>query len=135
MPKPSLLTLPATLVVLHTALAAPVFADQPLCGKKIAEVERQQAEARAHGHDHKARGLQRALDALRDDCTDQGLIDDARAEVSEKQREVAERQADLDAAIREGDKDDIKKRRKKLSEARQELLDHQSELERLDAGR
>ncbi|KAF0804107.1 hypothetical protein A6D6_03418 [Alcanivorax xiamenensis] len=98
-------------------------------------MERQQAEARANGHDHKARGLQRALDALRNECTDQGLIDDARAEVSEKQREVAERQADLDAAIREGDKDDIKKRRKKLSEARQELLDHQSELERLDAGR
>ncbi|WOA30505.1 DUF1090 domain-containing protein [Alloalcanivorax xenomutans] len=135
MPKSSLLTLPATLVVLHTALAAPVFADQPLCGKKIAEVERQQAEARANGHDHKARGLQRALDALRDGCTDQGLIDDARGAVDEARREVAERQADLDAAIREEDKDDIKKRRKKLSEARQELLDHQSELERLDAGR
>lgn len=133
MPKPSPYVLPAALAIL--ALAAPVFAAQPLCGKKSAEVERQQAEARAHGHDHEARGLQRALDALRNKCTDQGLIDDARAEVSEKQREVAERQADLDAAIREGDQDDIKKRRKKLSEARQELLAHQSELDRLDAGR
>ncbi|SOC18630.1 uncharacterized protein DUF1090 [Alloalcanivorax xenomutans] len=131
MPKSSLLTLPATLVVLHTALAAPVFADQPLCGKKIAEVERQQAEARAHGHDHKARGLQRALDAMRDGCTDQGLIDDARDAVDDARREVAERQADLDAAIREGDRDDIKKRREKLKEARQELTEKQADLDAL----
>ncbi|AFT71714.1 Protein YqjC [Alloalcanivorax dieselolei B5] len=131
MPKSSLFTLPATLVLLHAALAAPVFADQPLCGKKIAEVERQHAEARAHGHDHKARGLQRALDALRDDCTDQGLIDDARGAVDAAQQEVAERQADLDAAIRKGDKDDIKKRREKLKEARQEWAEEQADLEAL----
>ncbi|MGO2264589.1 DUF1090 domain-containing protein [Halomonas sp.] len=102
-----------------------------LCESKAADVREQLAHAQAQGNQHREEGLQRALDAIDDNCTNESVLNDATDEVKESLAEVQERQSEFEEALNEGDDDDIEKRRVKLEEATLELERHTEELNAL----
>ena len=98
---------------------------------KKSKIQEQLSYAKAHGNTHRVRGLERALQNVNTYCTPNSLRDDARDEVSDRTKEVAERKADLQKAIDKGDISKIAKRERKLAEAEAELKEAQAELDSL----
>ncbi|WP_274371058.1 DUF1090 domain-containing protein [Morganella morganii] len=116
----------ATLLVSTSALSA-----QNGCDIKKSKIQEQLSYAKAHGNTHRVQGLERALQNVNTYCTPNSLRDDARDEVSDRTKEVAERKADLQKAIDKGDISKIAKRERKLAEAETELKEAQAELDAL----
>lgn len=115
-----------TLLVSTSALSA-----QNGCDIKKSKIQEQLSYAKAHGNTHRVQGLERALQNVNTYCTPNSLRDDARDEVSDRTKEVAERKADLQKAIDKGDISKITKRERKLAEAEAELKEAQAELDAL----
>ncbi|MEM8205948.1 DUF1090 domain-containing protein [Morganella morganii] len=101
------------------------------CDIKKSKIQEQLSYAKAHGNTHRVQGLERALQNVNTYCTPNSLRDDARDEVSDRTKEVAERKADLQKAIDKGDISKIAKRERKLAEAEAELKEAQAELDAL----
>lgn len=114
------------LLVSTSALSA-----QNGCDIKKSKIQEQLSYAKAHGNTHRVQGLERALQKVNTYCTPNSLRDDARDEVSDRTKEVAERKADLQKAIDKGDISKIAKRERKLAEAEAELKEAQAELDAL----
>ncbi len=114
------------LLVSTSALSA-----QNGCDIKKSKIQEQISYAKAHGNTHRVQGLERALQNVNTYCTPNSLRDDARDEVSDRTKEVAERKADLQKAIDKGDISKIAKRERKLAEAEAELKEAQAELDAL----
>ncbi|AWC93026.1 DUF1090 domain-containing protein [Morganella morganii] len=114
------------LLVSTSALSA-----QNGCDIKKSKIQEQLSYAKAHGNTHRVQGLERALQNVNTYCTPNSLRDDARDEVSDRTKEVAERKADLQKAIDKGDISKIAKRERKLAEAEAELKEAQAELDAL----
>lgn len=114
------------LLVSTSALSA-----QNGCDIKKSKIQEQLSYAKAHGNTHRVQGLERALQNVNTYCTPNSLRDDARDEVSDRTKEVAERKADLQKAIDKGDISKIAKRERKLAEAEAELKEAQAELNSL----
>lgn len=114
------------LLVSTSALSA-----QNGCDIKKSKIQEQLSYAKAHGNTHRVQGLERALQNVNTYCTPNSLRDDARDEVSDRTKEVAERKADLQKAIDKGDISKIAKRERKLAEAEAELKEAQAELDLL----
>lgn len=115
-----------TLLVSTSALSA-----QNGCDIKKSKIQEQISYAKAHGNTHRVQGLERALQNVNTYCTPNSLRNDARDEVSDRTKEVAERKADLQKAIDKGDISKIAKRERKLAEAEAELKEAQAELDTL----
>lgn len=114
------------LLVSTSALSA-----QNGCDIKKSKIQEQLSYAKAHGNTHRVQGLERALQNVNTYCTPNSLRDDARDEISDRTKEVAERKADLQKAIDKGDISKIAKRERKLAEAEAELKEAQAELDAL----
>ncbi|EPI4695387.1 TPA: DUF1090 domain-containing protein [Morganella morganii] len=114
------------LLVSTSALSA-----QNGCDIKKSKIQEQLSYAKAHGNTHRVQGLELALQNVNTYCTPNSLRDDARDEVSDRTKEVAERKADLQKAIDKGDISKIAKRERKLAEAEAELKEAQAELDSL----
>ncbi|MFK3798325.1 DUF1090 domain-containing protein [Pseudomonas sp. NPDC088444] len=112
-------------------LATPLFAAEPLCEAKRADIQTQIDQAKAAGNGEQQAGLEKALAENTDHCTDAGLIKAQEKKVLEAKQEVGKRQADLDKAMKKGDADKINKRKDKLAESRKELQDEQQKLEEI----
>lgn len=108
-----------------------VLSAQNGCDIKKSKIQEQLSYAKAHGNTHRVQGLERALQNVNTYCTPNSLRDDARDEVSDRTKEVAERKADLQKAIDKGDISKIAKRERKLAEAEAELKEAQAELDSL----
>lgn len=115
-----------TLLVSTSALSA-----QNGCDIKKSKIQEQISYAKAHGNTHRVQGLERALQNVNTYCTPNSLRNDARDEVSDRTKEVAERKADLQKAVDKGDISKIAKRERKLAEAEEELKEAQAELDTL----
>ncbi|WP_110949495.1 DUF1090 domain-containing protein [Pseudomonas bohemica] len=111
--------------------AAPLFAAEPLCEAKRQEIQTQLDQAKAAGNNNQQAGLQNALSANTEHCTDKGLTKEQENKVLDAKKEVSQRQADLDKAMKKGDPDKVNKRKDKLAEARKQLQDEQQKLEQL----
>ncbi len=119
------------MVVACGILATPVFAAEPLCEAKQADIRTQIEQAKAAGNSEQQAGLEKALSENTEHCTDKGLIKQQEGKVLDAKQEVSKRQADLDKAMKKGDADKINKRKDKLAESRKELQDEQQKLEKL----
>ncbi|MGJ7065618.1 DUF1090 domain-containing protein [Morganella morganii] len=115
-----------TLLVSTSALSA-----QNGCDIKKSKIQEQISYAKVHGNTHRVQGLERALQNVNTYCTPNSLRNDARDEVSDRTKEVAERKADLQKAVDKGDISKIAKRERKLAEAEAELKEAQAELDTL----
>ncbi len=99
------------------------------CDAKELAVEQQLEYAKAQGNEHRIKGLEQALTAIQNECSEGELRQELQAEVDEKARDVEEREQELAEAQRSGKADKIEKKRHKLAEAQQELLEAKRELE------
>lgn len=100
------------------------------CAAKRLDLERQIAVAEREGNQGRLAGLRRALDQVRQHCTDAGLRQQRLDDIREKTRQLGERERELREARDKGDADKIRTRTEKLSEARRELEEARAELER-----
>lgn len=113
-------------------LVTPVHAGTPVAGqetcadKELRIMERLQ-RAEAVKNQGQVRGLNKALQEVRDHCTEEGLAAERQRRIAESEAEVQERREDLAEAIRDGDKNKIEKREGKLAEALQELNEARAE--------
>lgn len=123
------------IVALLAGLALPSMASaaEALCESKATDIRQQLEHAQSQGNQQRVEGLQRALDAIESNCTNESVLNDATDEVKASLAEVQERQADFEEALSDGDEDDIQKRRVKLEEATQELEMHTQELNALQS--
>ncbi|MBR2512533.1 MAG: DUF1090 domain-containing protein [Halomonas sp.] len=121
-------TFVAALGVLPLQLA---HAADILCEDKTATLRHQLEQAQAHGNQHRAEGLQRALHAISENCTNERVLAQAEEEVRESHEEVRERTEALNQVLHDGDKNDIQESREKLEEATRELKGHTEELNAL----
>ena len=97
------------------------------CADKEAEILRQLDVARDEGNGPRIRGLETALSKVQTGCTEAGLQAERQEKIHEAQTEIAERKADLQEALADGDPEKIEKRKRKLVEAREELREAQAE--------
>lgn len=126
-----------TLALLFGVVAQPALAATPDetadlkgCAAKEQRVQTQIDRARKEGNTHELEGLQIALGELQANCTDERLQKERETKVLEAKKEVSERQADLDKAMKKGDPDKINKRKDKLAEARKQLQEAVDELDK-----
>ena len=102
-----------------SVLAAPQAATG--CEAKRQSIEQQIDYARAHNNDHRVAGLQKALSEVKENCTDEGLRAERKADIREKEQKVEERRRELAEAKADGRTDKISKKQRKLEEAQAEL--------------
>lgn len=98
------------------------------CEAKRQSIEQQIDYARAHNNDHRVAGLQKALSEVKENCTDEGLRAERKADIREKEQKVEERRRELAEAKADGRTDKISKKQRKLEEAQAELEEAKSML-------
>lgn len=96
------------------------------CAAKKQNIERQLSYAKAHNNTHRVSGLEKALSEVQYHCSDASLERSRAEKVSEKQRKVSEREAELREAKETGDAEKIAKKMKKVDEAKAELAEAQA---------
>jgi len=102
------------------------------CENKICEIERQLSIAQEKGNNHKANGLKRALENVKEHCTDKGLKEDLIEEIEEAKNEIEEYESDLKVAKEHGKKDKIRKYQEKIEEEKSKINRFEDELSNLD---
>lgn len=109
-------------VAMTMLLLAPGLAHaQESCAAKEAEIRNQLAHAREQGNAGRIHGLETALSKVRANCTEAGQWAERQEDIDEAREEISEREADLQEALRDGDRQKIKTRKQKLAESREEL--------------
>ncbi|MDF5507085.1 DUF1090 family protein, partial [Vibrio parahaemolyticus] len=81
-----------------------VFAQDEVkgCDAKELAVEQQLEYAKAQGNEHRIKGLEQALSAIQNECSEGELRQELQAEVEEKTKEVEEREEELVEAQHSG---------------------------------
>ncbi len=105
-------------------ISFPVLAQSPVpagCAAKSASLEKEMAYAKAHGNSGRIAGLQTALDAVKNNCSDASLAAERDAKISDKTHTVEEKKADLKRAQASGSPKKIAKSKSKLAHAETEL--------------
>ncbi|ATI93600.1 DUF1090 domain-containing protein [Salmonella enterica] len=113
------------LLSIQSHAAAPVG-----CAAKKQEVENQISYAQEHNNTHQIAGLQKALREIEEHCTDPQLLKQRQLKLSEKEKKVTERQAELERARETGNPKKMAQKQKKLDRAREELQEAQNMLYR-----
>ena len=121
-----------TFLALACALASPAQAANPACDQKADEIQRQIEQARQAGNHHRVDGLQRALAANRENCTDRQLIDVLKRDIAEEQAEIDQLRAEIREKESEGRDDKVKKLERKLADAQEDLKNLQQSLAEMD---
>ena len=126
---------PVALLVLCSAMAAPLMADeQPPeltgCAAKRQGIINQIELAKSRGNQDQQAGLETALGEVTTHCTDASLRKERENKVLDAKHEVSRRQADLEKAMKKGDAERINKRKDKLAASRKELQEAVDELDK-----
>ncbi|EHS2067013.1 DUF1090 domain-containing protein [Salmonella enterica] len=98
------------------------------CAAKKQEVENQIAYAREHNNIYQIAGLQKALREIDEHCIDPQLLKQRQLKIAQKEKKVAESQAELERARETGNPKKMAQKQKKLDRAREELQDAQNTL-------
>jgi DNA repair exonuclease SbcCD ATPase subunit len=106
---------------LALCMSGPALASNPACTRKISEIESQISHAKEAGNLRRVSGLERALSATRDKCTDAGLISDKEEDIADKQEDIAEIREEIREKEAEGRLDKVQKLERKLAHERGEL--------------
>lgn len=101
--------------------SAPALASDPACARKIAGIELQMQHAKDAGNRHRVKGLERALSAARQHCTDVGLIAEKEEEIAEKREDIDDILEDIREKEEEGRIDKVKRLERKLAHEQEEL--------------
>nr|EBM6973114.1 DUF1090 domain-containing protein [Salmonella enterica] len=98
------------------------------CTAKKHEVENQIAYAREYNNIYQIAGLQKALREIDEHCTDPLLLKQRQLKIAQKEKKVAESQAELERARETGNPKKMAQNQKKLDRAREELQNSQNTL-------
>lgn len=98
------------------------------CALKQQQIQNQIDYAKKYGNNYKQKGLETALDNVKEHCTDASLKQEINDKIAEKQQKVNERESELKEAQAKGDAKKIAKKQKKLLSAQQELDEAKKEL-------
>ncbi|EAQ7687688.1 DUF1090 domain-containing protein, partial [Salmonella enterica] len=98
------------------------------CTAKKHEVENQIAYAREYNNIYQIAGLQKALREIDEHCTDPLLLKQRQLKIAQKEKKVAESQAELERARETGNPKKMAQKQKKLDRAREELQNSQNTL-------
>ncbi|TKF02886.1 DUF1090 domain-containing protein [Vibrio kanaloae] len=79
------------------------------CEKKFCEIEYQIKKAEQYDNQYKVERLTTALEAAKQNCTNEGLKDELREKIESNEQDLAEYQADLEEAKRDDRADKIRK--------------------------
>ncbi|WP_434704186.1 DUF1090 domain-containing protein [Pseudomonas sp. Z1-12] len=126
---------PAALLLLCSAMAAPLMADEQTpeltgCAAKRQGIINQIEQAKSRGNQDQQAGLETALNEVTTHCTDASLRKERENKVLDAKHEVSRRQADLEKAMKKGDAERINKRKDKLAASRKELQEAVDELDK-----
>ncbi|MDV2117922.1 DUF1090 domain-containing protein [Alcaligenes faecalis] len=121
------------LSVMLGVMALPVWADNPACQYRAAEIQHQIDYARQHGNVHRERGLQRALANLQMHCQDADLLRDVQDDIREQEEDIQDRIEEIAEKRSEGRQDKVQELEKKLERDRAKLGQLQEELKELQA--
>lgn len=126
---------PVALLVLCSAMAAPLMADEQTpeltgCAAKRQGIINQIELAKSRGNSDQQAGLEAALNEVTTHCTDASLRKERENKVLDAKHEVSQRQADLEKAMKKGDSERINKRKDKLAASRKELQEAVDELDK-----
>ncbi|WP_213878596.1 DUF1090 domain-containing protein [Pseudomonas sp. dw_358] len=113
-----------------TLLAAQTAPAMTGCAAKQQDIRTQIDQAKAAGNQNQLAGLEKALKQSNSHCTEASLKKERENKVLSARHEVAQRQADLDKAMKKGDADKINTRKEKLAASRKELQEATDELSR-----
>ncbi len=91
------------------------------CASKICQVEKQIELAKKNGNDNKVDGLNKALDEIKNHCSDDKIISDIKDDLSKANDELKEHQEDLKEAHAEEKRDKIEKYNAKIKEDEAEI--------------
>ncbi|EBF0843319.1 DUF1090 domain-containing protein [Salmonella enterica] len=116
------LLIPAILLLSWQSHASPLAG----CSAKKQEVENQISFALAHKNTYQITGLQKALREIEEHCNEPQLRKQRQLKIMEKEKKVAERQAELERARETGNAKKMVQKQKKLERAREELQDVQN---------
>lgn len=119
-------------LLLACGLVTPVMASNPACDQKASELERQIQYAKEAGNNHRVAGLEKALSAVRKNCTDAGLIREMKHDIAEQEDDIDEILEDIREKESEGRYDKVKSLERKLERERAELEHLRQELSTLE---
>lgn len=120
----SFATVSFLLVISSTTYAAQLTG----CSAKKNELETQITYAKKYDNTHRIQGLEKALEEINENCTDESLKIKRMEKITEKEQKVAERKDDLKEAKENGNLNKIKKKERKLEAAINELSEAKNEL-------
>ena len=102
------------------------------CEKKSCEIQKQITIANKASNERKAKGLTTALKENVQNCTKNGLKNDLAEEIEEAREDIAEYNADLQEAEKDGEMEKIGKYHAKIIEEKAEIIRLKKELSDLD---
>lgn len=111
----------ATLIISPAALAGNSYDGKDYCAIKKEKIQQQIEYAKQYNNPNRVAGLERALSNVEAHCTNGGYRTSSENRVTQKERKVAERKAELEEARATGRSDKIAKKERKLREAESEL--------------
>jgi len=91
------------------------------CAEKTCQVEKQIEIAKKNGNEDKIDGLNKALNEIKNHCSDEKIISDIEDDLSEANEELKEHQADLKEAQSDKKSDKIEKYIAKIKEDETEI--------------
>ncbi|ARU95334.1 DUF1090 domain-containing protein [Tatumella citrea] len=121
-------TLTALSMTLLSLLAINAASAAETCADKRAAIENQMSYARQHNNSFQLSGLQKALDEVNAHCTPESVRHDARKDIkqaekklADKKQDLREAEDDLNQAIARGNSSKIKKYQEKVAEKKQDI--------------
>ena len=103
------------------------------CAEKTCQVEKQIEIAKKNGNDNKVDGLNKALNEIKNHCSDDKIISSLEDDLSKSNDELKEHQEDLKKAQAEEKSDKIEKYNAKIKEDEAEILALKEELSKMNS--
>tara|TARA_R110000764_G_scaffold38539_5_gene85621 strand:- start:2984 stop:3409 length:426 start_codon:yes stop_codon:yes gene_type:complete len=115
-----------------SAIASPSCTKLKGCEKKVCEIENQRIIANKHDNKPKVTRLTKALEKVKEQCTNDGLKAELIENIAEAKTEVTKYEADLNKAVKQKDSDKIFKYKAKIKDKKRKIKQLQKKLSVLD---
>ncbi len=103
------------------------------CAEKTCQVNKQIALAKKAGNSHKVEGLNKALEEIKEHCSDEKIITDIEKDLTEAKEELVEHQEELREAQADQKSDKIEKYTIKIKEDEAEIVSLQAKLSKMNS--
>ncbi|ASP49030.1 DUF1090 domain-containing protein [Cognaticolwellia beringensis] len=104
-----------------SALASPSCEKMKGCDKKICELEKKLVIAGNQDNKPKATRLTKALEKVKEHCTNDGLKDELIEDIAKAKAEVTEYEADLNKAVKQKKSDKVFKYKAKIKDKKRKI--------------